>query len=184
MDHYIDIRLLPDLEFLPTVLMNALFSKFHRALVKQGTGEIAVSFPKASKKPGECLRLHGKRDALARFMEYNWLQGMRDHIAITEVQRAPDSCTYRIIRRAQAKSNAERLRRRSIKKGWLTPEQAVEQIPLKNERRLSLPFLQLKSGSSEQHFRLFIDQSQELSEPQMGTFSSYGLSATGTVPWF
>ena len=33
MDHYLDIRLLPDPEFPAPLLMNALFTKLHRALV-------------------------------------------------------------------------------------------------------------------------------------------------------
>ena len=38
MDTYLEIRLLPDPEFVPTMLMNALFSKLHRGLVEQGGG--------------------------------------------------------------------------------------------------------------------------------------------------
>lgn len=184
MDHYIDIRILPDPEFMPTTLMNALFSKFHRALVDQGAGSVGVSFPDANRSLGECLRLHGLQDSLQRFMEYDWLKGMRDHIDVGTTKAVPSGCTYRVVRRIQAKSNAERLRRRSVKKGWLSSEEAVEQIPLTKERRLKLPFVQLKSSSSGQQFRLFIDQGPELPEPQQGSFSSYGLSATGTVPWF
>ena len=184
MDHYLDIQLLPDPEFAPTTLMNALFSKFHRALADQGASEIGVSFPNAAKSLGDCFRLHGTRPALERLMEQDWLKGMKDHIATGTVKPAPEDCQYRVVRRVQAKSSAERLRRRSVTKGWLTQEQAIEQIPLKKERRLKLPFVQLKSSSSEQKFRLFIDQSLELPEPREGKFTSYGLSATGTIPWF
>jgi CRISPR-associated endonuclease Csy4 len=45
MDHYLEIRLLPDPEFPATTLMNALFSKFHRGLASHGEGAIGVSFP-------------------------------------------------------------------------------------------------------------------------------------------
>ena len=51
MDHYVDIQVLPDPEFLETTLMNELFSKLHRALGKHGQGKIGVSFPQARQNP-------------------------------------------------------------------------------------------------------------------------------------
>ncbi len=44
MNHYLDIRLLPDPEFTATVLMSALFSKLHRGLAELGTGRVGVQF--------------------------------------------------------------------------------------------------------------------------------------------
>ncbi|MEG1655801.1 MAG: type I-F CRISPR-associated endoribonuclease Cas6/Csy4, partial [Hafnia sp.] len=38
--------------------------------------------------------------------------------------------------------------------------------------------------STGQMFPLFIRQGKAQSHPQAGTFSSYGLSSTATVPWF
>lgn len=50
MDYYLDIKLMEDLEFSAPILMNALFSKLHRALVEVSQGEIGVSFPVLSGK--------------------------------------------------------------------------------------------------------------------------------------
>ncbi|MDS0116062.1 type I-F CRISPR-associated endoribonuclease Cas6/Csy4, partial [Enterobacter hormaechei subsp. steigerwaltii] len=45
MDHYIEIRVLPDPEFSEEMLMPALMAKLHRALGQRGKGDIGVSFP-------------------------------------------------------------------------------------------------------------------------------------------
>ncbi len=42
----------------------------------------------------------------------------------------------------------------------------------------------MKSLSSQQQFKLFIRHGDLLTEPVKGEFSSYGLSATATIPWF
>lgn len=44
MDHYLEIRVLPDPEFSSEMLMAALFAKLHRVLGARGQGDIGVSF--------------------------------------------------------------------------------------------------------------------------------------------
>jgi CRISPR-associated endonuclease Csy4 len=184
MGYYIDITLLPDPEFPDSLLMNALFAKLHKALVETGHGEVGVSFPKAQKKLGEMLRLHGSRSTLQRLMGLNWQRGLTDYISISSIASIPSNCQYRVVRRVQAKSSAERLYRRSVKKGWLAIEEAEEKISGSKDQYLKLPFVQLKSCSTGQAFRLFIQQGKLLDTSQEGKFSSYGLSDNATVPWF
>lgn len=50
------------------------------------------------------------------------------------------------------------------------------------EARTDLPWLNLRSLSTGQSFRLFIRHGELLSAPVVGMFSTYGLSATATVP--
>lgn len=59
MDHYLEIRVLPDPEFSSEMLMAALFAKLHRVLGARGQGDIGVSFPDVNVMPGTHLRLHG-----------------------------------------------------------------------------------------------------------------------------
>lgn len=184
MNYYIDIKVLPDQEFTPSLLMNALFAKFHRALVETGHGEIGVSFPQEQKTLGDKLRLHGNQSALQRLMDINWLKGLTDYTSVTPLTPAPDNCQYRVVKRVQAKSSVERLYRRSVKKGWLTEEQADIRMNAGKEQHLKHPFVQLKSHSSGQAFRLFIEQGKLLDAPQAGKFSDYGLSGDATIPWF
>jgi CRISPR-associated endonuclease Csy4 len=184
MDHYLDIKVLPDPEFVENVLMNALFAKLHRALCDVGQGEIGTSFPQADKTLGTLLRLHGSAPALDRLMAENWLKGLRDYTESSAVQRAPASGQFRVVKRVQVKSSAERLRRRSVSKGWLNEEEAITSIPFANEKRTKLPFLALKSKSTGQPFRLFVQQGPIQGSAVAGSFSDYGLSDHATTPYF
>ncbi|RLJ19251.1 type I-F CRISPR-associated endoribonuclease Cas6/Csy4 [bacterium endosymbiont of Escarpia laminata] len=187
MDHYLEIRLLPDPEFVPSVLMNALFAKLHRALAELKSNAIGLSFPdmrQESPAIGNRLRLHGKSDDLQRLMALNWLMGMRDHITLTEPSPVPENVGHRTVRRVQAKSNPERLRRRLMKRKGITEEEARRAIPDSAAKQLKLPFVTIKSQSTGQGFRLFIDHKTIQSESIAGEFSCYGLSPTATVPWF
>jgi CRISPR-associated endonuclease Csy4 len=55
---------------------------------------------------------------------------------------------------------------------------------MRDGERLSLPWLEVRSTSTGQRFRLFIDQEIRPGPPVPGRFSPYGLSARATVPWF
>ena len=187
MDHYIEIQLLPDPEFVPTMLMNALFGKLHRGLAELKSKRIGVSFPDVQQAPpalGERLRLHGSDGDLQRLMALNWLTGMRDHIAVTGTAPIPSDASRRIVRRIQAKSSPERLRRRRVRRKGISVEEARLAIPDSAAEQLHLPFVTIRSRSSDQTFRLFIDHQALGNEVSAGDFSYYGLSTTATVPWF
>ena len=184
MDHYLEIQVLPDPEFTENLFMNKIFSKLHCSLVNAGHGEVGVSFPDVDKTLGARLRLHGTALALNRVMAENWLAGLNDHITVSAVQSVPAIVQYRVVSRVQVKSNAERLYRRSVKKGWLTQEQAQERILSSTEQRSKLPFLQLKSTSTGQNFLLFVEQSPLQAKAVSGKFSDYGLSSAATIPCF
>lgn len=184
MDHYIEIRILPDPEFSPEMLMTALFAKLHRVLGSVGQGRIGVSFPAAKNTPGDRVRVHGCLAALSELEAVSWRKGLSDHIDYSGILPVPETTQYRTVSRVQCKSSAERLRRRSVKKGWLSVDEAKMRIPDAHEQRLSLPFIRLKSLSSSQQFLLFIKQGPLVAEAVPGRFSAYGLSGQATVPWF
>ena len=185
--HYIDITLLPDPEFSHAHLLGALVAKLHRALVQLAADDIGVSFPECSLHPrslGRVLRLHGGKMPLQYLMEQPWLQGMRDHVRLTEVMSVPAGATHRVVQRRQFKTNVERLRRRRMRRKGETAEQVAAAIPNGIERRPNLPYVQLRSASTGQPFCLFVDQEAKSAEAVSGTFNSYGLSHWATVPWF
>lgn len=184
MDHYIDIRVLPDPEFNASQLLSAVFAKLHRALAQLADGTVGVSFPDMGKTLGERLRLHGTAPALSALEQTGWLKGLRDYTQITALQAVPDEVRFRTVRRVQVKSSAERLRRRSVSKGWLSEAEAAARIPDAVEKRSALPFIQLKSLSSGQMFRLFVEHGPIKDSPSVGKFSAYGLSMEATIPWF
>ena len=187
MEHYMEIRLLPDPEFPPTVLMNALYGKLHRAFVELSSDRVGVSFPdvdEARPTLGERLRLHSNADDLEQLQALNWLTGMRDHIELSPITHVPANTKYCCVRRVQAKSSPERLRRRLMRRKGLDEQEARLRIPDSAANYLNLPFVTLNSQSTGQHFRLFIQHQSVQTEPVLGKFSTYGLSPTATVAWF
>lgn len=185
--HYLDIQVRPDPEFPAAHLMNALFAKLHRALVGQGAGLIGVSFPGAGTQStlGTTLRLHAAQDeTLALLMASDWLRGMSDHVRLTPVAPVPGHARHRVVSRVQAQSSPERLRRRLMRRHSLAEAEACERIPDSVAERLRLPYVQMHSTSTGQSFRLFVAHGPLLDEPVSGEFSAYGLSQTGSVPWF
>ena len=74
MDHYQDVRVLPDPEFSEPTLLSALFAKLHRALAAYGKGDIGISFPQMQRTPGAILRLHGSHEALTA-LGVDWMKG-------------------------------------------------------------------------------------------------------------
>ncbi|SRR6266702_2140361 len=187
MDHYLDIGLAHDPEFSPQQLMSELFSKLHRALVKSRSQDVGISFPGVrQERPalGNHLRLHGRQSTLQRLMAVNWLGGMQDHVNQGEILQVPAEVTYRVVFRVQAKSSAERLRRRLMRRHDLNEAEARRRISETVEQRLELPYVSIRSQSTGQSFFLFIEHGPSLAEPQGGLFSAYGLSTGATIPWF
>jgi CRISPR-associated endonuclease Csy4 len=187
MDCYIDLRLSPDPEFTAPTLMNALFAKLHRAVSSLDGLQVGVSFPHHQTAPphlGDCLRIHGGSDDLDRLMSQDWLCAMREYVSVGKMSSAPAEALHCRVRRVQPKSSAPRLRRRYMKRHNVTEEEAARCIPMKVEQRVKLPFLRIKSTSTGQNFRLFIEHSDPLEERVAGRFNSYGLSEQATVPWF
>lgn len=187
MSHYIDIHLRPDPEFPVHQLMAALYAKLHRVLAKVQASTVAVSFPGYRTVPatlGDTLRLIGPQSDLVRLMEHDWLKGMRDHTAVGPVAAVPANAVQRSLRRVQAKSSPERLRRRQMRRHGLTETQARERVPDSAAEWLNLPFVVLASASTGQTFRLYLRLGTAVVDAQAGVFNAYGLSTSATTPCF
>ncbi len=185
--HYIDISAEQDAETSIPQVMGALYARLHLALVERGCGQIGVSFPRYSTSPrelGSVLRVHGDVVALDDLMKQDWLKGVRDHVRLSEILPVPDGAQHRTVLRRQFKTNADRLRRRRMKRKGETEEQAIAAIPSSIERSPDLPFVRLRSASTAQPFHLFIALGPLSHEPSPGEFSTYGLSGNATIPWF
>ncbi len=187
MDNYVDIDVQPDPEFPAHQLIEALYAKLHRALVAHNSTRIGVSFPGFGLKGphlGTRLRLHGELAALSALLASDWLAGMRDHVTLTQPNRVPATATHCVVRRVQVKSSPERLRRRLMRRHNLDAQESLQRIPDEAARLVDLPFVQLRSASTGQSFRLFIEHGPVQANPIPGDFNAYGLSQQATIPWF
>ena len=185
--HYLDIHLRSDPELSAAHLLAALYAKLHRALVRLRASSIGVSFPghgESAHRLGDRLRLIGPADDLTRLMALDWLSGMRDHVSVGGTAPVPANAQHRTLRRVQAKSNPERLRRRQMKRHGLTEAQALQQVPDSAAERLDLPFIQMTSASTGETFRLFLRLGPPQATSTAGTFNGYGLSTAATIPCF
>ncbi len=183
MNHYIDILILPDPEFPATVLMNAIYSKFHKALCDLNSTTIGASFPKYAVTLGDVLRIHGEESLLNDLLGLNWIGGMNGYCSISEILPVPSESKHRTVSRKQPTMSQSKLRR-LVKRGTIS-EGEVKQYKAKMfGKGLDNPYIELKSASNGQKHRRYIEFGELLDAPVLGKFDQFGLSKTATIPWF
>jgi len=191
MDHYIEIKILPDPEFPASTLMNAMFNKLHKTLFDLQSNQIGVSFPDYGKTLGDRLRLHGKKDSLTKLNETNWLGRMKDYCQQSPIQPIPDNVQYRTVFRHQdTRSNAKirrLLKRQEQGRRGSKPALTKQDIDAYENERVNAyqkgPYLDLNS-SKGQRYRRYILMGELLGKPNDGEFDKFGLSKIATIPWF
>jgi CRISPR-associated endonuclease Csy4 len=183
MEHYIDIKLLPDPEFKATVLMNSLFSKLHKCMFDLQTSVIGVSFPHCKATLGNLLRIHGPKSDLEKLQQLNWIGGMSGYCSISDILPVPDGSKFRTVSRKQTTMSQSKLNR-LLKRGSITEDEVKNYKAKMFTKGLDNPYLELQSGSNGHRHRRYIEFGELLNEPVSGQFDQFGLSKTATVPWF
>lgn len=192
MKYYLDITLLPDAEANLGFLWQKVYQQVHLALVENKTAdndsEIAISLPEygCSTFPlGSKIRLLSrKKEQLQKLEITKWLNRLTDYAHCTSIKEVPKSVSqFACFKRVQFDSNIERLVRRRMKRKEETFEQAMDYFAGFEDRKSKLPFVNMKSLSESQRFRLFIDR-YVVGAACEGKFSCYGLSKGATVPLF
>lgn len=182
---YFDVRS-HDMAAAPEVLAKA-FSAIHLALVNLRTSAVSVSFPEQDdqiQSLGACLRVMGPARDVDAVIALPWRRVVRDQASVSDVGAVPATQQFRGVRRVQAKSNVERLRRRYVARHGVAYDEASRLIQDDARQTLDLPWLRIKSHSSHQEFRLFLRMDDSRTGLVPGDFNAYGLSATATIPWF
>lgn len=185
MECFVDLDVQRNPEIPMWVVLNGLYECLHRALAPDNSAGIAVAFPGySSTSLGRTMRLMGGRMELQGLIESEWLGGIRDYVRIGPVLEIPLNARHRALRRVQAKSSPERLRRRLSKRHGLDESQARTRIPDDAIEKVRLPFVQLRSRTTRQTFPLFLRLGPDEPAPVEGAFNAYGLSQVATIPWF
>lgn len=194
MKHYIEITLLPNPDLNLFSLWSKFFQQLHLGLVElqdeQKQVPIGVSFPeylvgdKFSLLGSKCRLFAADQATLESLDIGKWLQRLSDYVHVTSIRPVPSHVTgYAIYQRQQAKTNPESLARRYAKRHQLSFEEAWQKYSSMQPPSISTPFIRLNSLSNGQAFCLWIKKTA-VQEAQTGQYSSYGLSATSTVPEF
>lgn len=194
MNYYQELLLLPQEEIPIHFLWSKVFQQIHLGLVEMQDGQrrvpVGVSFPeyvvgeKYSVLGGK-LRLFAQEEStLARFDAARWLARLSDYVHCTSIRSVPEKLTgYAIFQREQPKTSKERLARRYASRHNIDYDAALLCYSRMAHNFVLTPFIRLRSLSSNKTFCLWIKKTVT-AESSSDTFSSYGLSASASVPEF
>lgn len=184
MNYYIDITLIPDAGLRLSGLMNAVFSKLHKALCDLRSTTLGVSFPKVQITLGNILRIHGYESYLRDLQGLNWLDEMNGYCRVSEILLVPADTKYRTISRKQPAMSQSKLNR-LLKRGSITEAKVnAYKVKMFAGKGLDNPYLDLVSVSSGQRYRRYIVFSELLDHPVTDEFDQCGFSKSATIPWF
>lgn len=183
MNYYVNIQIKPDAEMRENVLLNKVYSKFHKALFTLNATDIGISFPDYKVILGNVIRVHANQDRLTELQALNWLGGLSGYCEVSDIQIIPNDAKYRTISRKQANMTESKLRR-LIKRGSITAEEAKQYKAKMFTKGLDNPYLELESSSNGNKHRRYIQFSELFDKSVTGEFDHFGLSKTATIPWF
>ncbi|MDY0251388.1 MAG: type I-F CRISPR-associated endoribonuclease Cas6/Csy4 [Pseudomonas sp.] len=155
---------------------------------------------------GKKLRVFANTEAeLHQLNLAKWLERLTDYVHIKSIQPVPGNVNrYLLVKRYRADTNLERLTRRFMQRESKRMSKEIsfkEARAMQNQRFANtnnlalqqaeqhyaqptvkgLPFIKLKSFSTEEEYSLLIEQAS-VEHPCAGSFSTYGLSSKSTVP--
>lgn len=192
--YYEDLILLPDQEISVSFLMGKVISALHLICIESehaiGAVNIGLAFPRYSKEKrslGNVVRLYAQNpDTLRNSSSDSRIRRLDDYIRKGEITPVPSAVQgYVQYRRMQFKENKARLIRRHAKRHDLDINQATKQYTDYKIPANDLPYVKLNSLSSQQSFRLYIDEVRlETKNDNTLVFSSYGLTKSGVLPYF
>ena len=111
MDHFIDIKIKPNIEIRKNVLLNQIYGKLHKTLYSLNSTEIGISFPQYKIMLGDIIRLHGTETKLITLEQINWLGPLSKFCMVSSNLIIPSEVNHRIISRKQANMTEAKLRR-------------------------------------------------------------------------
>lgn len=206
--YFQELTILADGEISPNFILGKAFGQIHLALVERcddaGRSSIGVAFPqyrfvdpklhadaterqKGPPQIGQKVRLFAReKSALQDINISKWLGGLDDYVHVTSVKLlARKVQRFMTYSRYQPRASKPRLIRRRMKRQSTSLEAATTHFDGMDEELCRLPYVSMRSLSSQRQFRLFVRAKEFESESdQSWSFSSYGLSEATPVPAF
>jgi CRISPR-associated endonuclease Csy4 len=192
MTHYQDLILLPDEEVPIFFIRNKIYQKLHKAIFNLNASDVGVSFPNATKKLGDVIRIYSTQIRLKELQNLNWLGGLVGYCQVGEVFPVPDEVKgHQVISRIRQTMSMAKLSKKIAylqKKGYLKDNE-VEDYKKQYKAKLFAtgldnPYLELQSISTGSKYRLYIQFSELQQQAVIGEFNHFGLSKTATTPVF
>lgn len=189
MNYYIELTLIPDAEISPFFLWSKLYTQIHLGLVEMLDADkavpIGISFPEYAKDRllGQKLRLFALDEAtLIKFDVPKWLARLTDYVHCTTIRAVPQNRVtgYASYQRYRPKQTIEQRAQHQAERRKVSYEDALAHFKGYKEDESNLPYIQLKSLSNGQSFRLIIVK-KAVAPPQEKhrIFNSFGLSNMG-----
>ncbi|MBS7824028.1 type I-F CRISPR-associated endoribonuclease Cas6/Csy4 [Wohlfahrtiimonas chitiniclastica] len=189
MQFYQEITFIVQEDISLNFIRNQAFKQLHVALVdmhnRQQHKGIGFSFPGYVFEPdqgkiglGKTMRIFAQTEAeLMALNAGSWLSRLTDYVHISSIKPVPNRVThYAIYQRKQVKSSVERLARRYAKRKHVTFEDAMAHLNGKTPEYCDLPYVQMKSESTDQRFHLLIHRVKVTAPTEAANFTTYGLS--------
>ena len=191
MKNYIEITLLENTDVSFFDLWSKIYTQLHLALVEMKDEHeqtsIGVSFANYQGQGkqsllGDKLRVFAPSSVeLEQLNLTKWLARFTDYVHLTSIKLVPDGHSHLVVSRVQTPASQGNKARRYAKRHDMSLETAEKLYEGYQPKSQHLAFIKLKSLSSAHDFTLCIQQSPAKLN-QVGTFSTYGLSSTSTVP--
>jgi CRISPR-associated endonuclease Csy4 len=174
---------MPKKEIRENVLLNQVYTSFHKHLYDLKSNNIGVSFPEYRLKLGRLFRIHGSKEVLEKLQEKDWLGQYAEFCKVSKIEAIPEKVQYRTVSRIQQNMTEAKLRR-LIKRGNI-PEEDIKKYRIKIfQGGLDNPYVELRSMSNGQMHRRFIKFGELQDSETKGEFNLFGLSKGSTIPWF
>ena len=187
MKYYMEIKIMPDEpEVSQAFVADRVFNILHGAMAAAGRGRVGVGLPDLVSQ-GKDMGLGGRirlfsneKTILENLYIEKALDRYEDYTLVGDILETPHCAIHAVYRRRQAKSQS-RLAKRKARRESLPEKKVASEWKRGRERRLRLPFVTVRSGTNSMKIHI---EKTHYTAPVEGEFSSYGLSATATVPEF
>ena len=184
MNYYADINIKPDAEMRENVLLNKVYTKFHKALFDLKANDIGVSFPEVDTRLGKTIRIHSNKPRLEELQNIDWLGGLKGYCNVSGIKPIPETgVKYRTVSRVQSLMTQAKLRRK-IKRNNLSEEDIKTYKAKMFSQSLDEPYLELFSSTKKKLYRRYIRHGELKNSPTNGDFDKFGLSKNATIAWF
>lgn len=211
MKFYIEITLLPGADIDLHYLWSKIYQQIHLSLVEiqdhNGNVPVGISLPEYNEQEyqlGSKLRLFASEESVLNELNIKaWIKSLHDYVHLTSIRPVPKTVkNFAVYSRKQINRSQSKLKR-IIKRKAIRDGISIEEAGkfyhdsidclggkyLQNDSTsknglLKQPFINIKSLSTGEHFRMFIEK-KIVSENSINMeFNTYGLNKNSKVPEF